>query len=245
MAELADRPRIGLVLGAGGVLGGAWMAGGLAALANETGWDPGAADFIVGTSAGSLFAALLAANVAPRDLVPKSTDAIPEEVSDEAWLLMDLAMESAYKLPLALPRRIPYPGSLGLSLSGLRPGVNWPLLRALGGLVPAGEISTEPISRTVRRVVKSGWAEHRNCWISACDYRSGERVVFGRPGAPRADLADAVAASCAIPGYFAPIVIRGREYIDGGVHSMSNAALLEDEGLDLVIIFNALSARAP
>jgi NTE family protein len=187
----------------------------------------------------------LAARVPTRDLLPRSTDAVSDGISDEAWLLMDLTLESAYKLPLALPRRIPYPGSLGLSLSGFRRGVNWPLLRALGGLVPAGEISTEPISRTVRRVVPSGWPDHPNCWITACDYRTGEQVVFGRPGSRRADLADAVAASCAVPGYFAPVAIRGRSYVDGGVHSMSNASLLEDEGLDLVIIFNPLSARSP
>src|SRR2546423_14974298 len=50
------KPRVGLVLGAGGVLGGAWLAGGLAAIARETGWDPFTADYIVGTSAGALFA---------------------------------------------------------------------------------------------------------------------------------------------------------------------------------------------
>ena len=50
--------KVGLVLGAGGVLGGAWLTGGLNALARETSWDPGSADFIVGTSAGSMVGAL-------------------------------------------------------------------------------------------------------------------------------------------------------------------------------------------
>jgi len=50
---------VGLVLGAGGVIGGAWLTGGLQALANETGWDPMSADHIVGTSAGSMIGALL------------------------------------------------------------------------------------------------------------------------------------------------------------------------------------------
>ena len=44
--------KVGLVLGAGGVLGGAWLTGALHAIARETGWDPGSADRIVGTSAG-------------------------------------------------------------------------------------------------------------------------------------------------------------------------------------------------
>ena len=45
------------------------------------------------------------------------------------------------------------------------------------------------------------------------------RVVFGREGAPHTDVATAVGASSAIPGYFAPVTIHGRRYVDGGVHS--------------------------
>src|SRR3954453_10097844 len=55
--------RVGLVLGAGGVMGGAWLTGGLHALATETGWDPASADHVVGTSAGSMMGALLTAGV--------------------------------------------------------------------------------------------------------------------------------------------------------------------------------------
>jgi len=46
-------PRIGLVLGAGGIVGHAFHAGVLGALAEVTGWDPRAAEVVVGTSAGS------------------------------------------------------------------------------------------------------------------------------------------------------------------------------------------------
>src|SRR5437764_3795323 len=64
--------RIGLILGAGGVMGGAWLTGGLHALATETGWDPASADYIVGTSAGSMMAALLAGGVPPWFMVAHS-----------------------------------------------------------------------------------------------------------------------------------------------------------------------------
>src|SRR5919204_1414739 len=57
---------VGLVLGAGGVMGGAWLTGALEALAAETGWDPGSADRIVGTSAGAMIGGLVAAGVGPR-----------------------------------------------------------------------------------------------------------------------------------------------------------------------------------
>jgi len=52
--------KIGLVMGAGGVVGTAWLMGGLEALAEVTGWDPMEADHVVGTSAGSLVATMAA-----------------------------------------------------------------------------------------------------------------------------------------------------------------------------------------
>src|SRR5439155_15758561 len=64
--------KVGLVLGAGGVLGGAWLTGGLAALAEETGWDPASADYIVGTSAGSVMGSLVSAGVPPWFMVAHS-----------------------------------------------------------------------------------------------------------------------------------------------------------------------------
>ena len=66
--------------------------------------------------------------------------------------------------------------------------------------------------------------------------------MFGRPGSPPARLSAAVAASCAIPGYFAPVTIGTKEYIDGGVHSATNADVLSHAGLDLVIVVAPMSA---
>jgi NTE family protein len=66
--------------------------------------------------------------------------------------------------------------------------------------------------------------------------------VFGRADAPRARLAPAVLASCAIPGYFRPVTIDGVEYMDGGVHSATNADVLRNEELDVVVIVSSLSA---
>src|ERR1700730_9832220 len=64
----SKRPSIGLVLGAGGVVGQAYQAGVLAALERETGWDPRDASVIVGTSAGSVTGAALRVGVPATDL---------------------------------------------------------------------------------------------------------------------------------------------------------------------------------
>jgi len=63
------RPRVGLVLGAGGVLGAAWMAGALAALQRRLPYPLGAVDLIVGTSAGSALATALRCGVGVEDIV--------------------------------------------------------------------------------------------------------------------------------------------------------------------------------
>src|SRR5919109_2485726 len=75
-------PCVGLVLGAGGVMGGAWLTGGLHALATETGWDPASADYVVGTSAGAMMGALLAAGVPPWFMVAHSAGETFEGLRD-------------------------------------------------------------------------------------------------------------------------------------------------------------------
>ncbi len=86
----------------------------------------------------------------------------------------------------------------------------------------------------------AGWPE--GLWVCAARRDDGRRVVFGRHGAPEARLSEAVAASCAIPGYFAPVPIDGRQHVDGGVHSPTNADVLVHSGLDVVVVVSPMSA---
>jgi NTE family protein len=74
------------------------------------------------------------------------------------------------------------------------------------------------------------------------DYRTGERVVFDRSGPVRAGLAEAVMASCAVPGWFAPVDIGRRRYVDGSVLSPTNAELAAGRGLDEVYILAPMAS---
>src|SRR3954447_26864868 len=106
MSGAGDGPRVGLVLGAGGVLGGAWITGGLEALARETGWDPGSADHVVGTSAGSMVGSLCAAGVPPWFMVAHSAGETFEGLVDAEGRPAAQADRSAgavYRLERALP----------------------------------------------------------------------------------------------------------------------------------------------
>jgi NTE family protein len=230
--------RVGLVLGAGGVLGGAWHVSGLAALAEETGWDPGSADYIVGTSAGAMIGGLLAAGVPPWFMLAHSTGDV--ETLADAGHGADRAGRERYRLH----RGVPWlgPGSWRLALASLARPYRYSPGALFAGWMPQGMLSCEPLKDTIRRVAGDGWPPHPNLWLMACDHDTGRRVAFGREGSPPASLADAAAASCAIPGFYRPVRIAGRRYVDGGVASTSNLDLLAGLDLDLVICLNPTSS---
>ena len=234
---------VGLVLGAGGVLGGAWLTGALHAIASETGWDPGSSDYVVGTSAGAMVGALLACGVPPWFMLAHSAGEEMDGLSDargESASSADRSAGARYRLHRGLPAL--GPGSWRLAVSSLaRPYKHSPAA-LLAGWLPHGPISTEPLKDTVRRVCDEPWAPHPNYWAMAVDYQNGQRVALGRAGAPRAELPDAVAASCAIPGFFRAVQIGGRRYVDGGLSSASNLDALEHERLDLVVALNPMSS---
>lgn len=235
--------KIGLVLGAGGVLGGAWLTGALNALARETGWDPGSADRIVGTSAGSVIGALVAAGVPPWFMVAHSAGETFDGVAGpDGRPAADADRDGGgrFRFDRSLPRL--GPGSLRMALTTLRDPLGHTPTQVLAGWLPHGLVSTEAIRDTVSRAVPRGWVDHPSFWAVACDYRSGRRIPFGRDDAPVAEVADAVAASCAIPGFYRPVRIDGRPYVDGGVCSASSLDLLAGRDLDLVICLNPLSS---
>ena len=242
----SSSPKVGLVLGAGGVMGGAWLTGGLEALATETGWDPSSADRVVGTSAGSMMGGLLTSGIPPWFMVAHSqgrnfegltgVDGRPAEEADRS-------AGATFKLHRGPP---PIgPGSWRLALRSLASPQRHRPTALVAGWLPRGFISTESLKDTIRRVVPSGWTDHPSFWAVACDYATGTRVAFGREDAPAADLADAVAASCAIPGFYHPVTIAGRRYVDGGLWSTSNLDILRNAGLDLVVCLNPTSSLHP
>ena len=223
--------RVGLVLGGGGVRGASWLMGALHGLVAATGWDPAGADLLVGTSAGAVVGALATSGAKPWDALAPDRDDLLQ------------ALLEATNFRVQLNWRWLTPGSPSLLGRALRGGPAQ-VMKAVAGVLPEGFVSTNSIARLISDQAPGGWPAGQKLWIVAMDYASGERVVFGRPGSPEAKLAAAVAASCAIPGFYRPVEIGGRRYVDGGVHTGSNLDLLAGERLDLVICLNPLSSRA-
>jgi len=112
-----------------------------------------------------------------------------------------------------------------------------------GAVLPQGRGTMVPIGQLVDGVLPAGgWAPHPRTWIVAMDYDTGRRVPFGRTGTPEAELRDAVMASCAIPGWYAPITIGGRRYVDGGACSPTSVDLVTRLGLDEVVVLSPMTS---
>lgn len=231
--------RVGLVLGAGGIVGHAFHAGTLAALAKATGWDPRTADVVVGTSAGSGVGATLRGGVSAADLFARL---VGEPVSAEGRrLFAKVGTPVELVMRPQLGGRIPSPSAPGyLVRAALQPWRARPGL-VLAAMLPEGRTATEIVGSRVRGLHHLPWPE-RDLWICAVRLDTGRRVVFGRDPSPKPDVATAVEASSAIPGFFQPVVIDGVRYVDGGAHSPTNADLLADRALDLVIVVSSMSA---
>jgi NTE family protein len=231
---------IGLVLGAGGIVGQAYHAGVLAALEAEAGWDARRADLIVGTSAGSITATLLRGGVPASDLAAWTTRT---PLSLEGHLLEELFGREFPELePLRVSHllRRPSPPSPALVQRLLLRPWQPPGVGLLLTLVAPGRTDISRLLEPLRSVEPPGWHDG-DMWICAVRRRDGRRVIFGRPGSPKVPLHLGVAASCAVPGYFAPVTIDGISYVDGGVHSPTNAAVTARQGLRTVIVVSPMS----
>jgi NTE family protein len=190
-----------LVLGGGGPVGGAWLAGALAGL-TEAGIDPAAADVLIGTSAGAVFGSRLLCGVPAAELYERQLSGA------DAVRLPVTAGQTARYLWAALGSRDPQRSAerLGRAALRARTGPESDVFGTVGTLL--GGVRDWP-GRELR--------------ITAVDARTGEVAVFGaRSGVT---LLEAVAASCAVPVVWPPVTVAGRRWMDGGSRSTANLQL--------------------
>lgn len=214
-----------LVLGAGGPVGIAWEAGLLAGLA-EKGVDLSAADFIVGTSAGSYVGAQLALGRSPAEIAaPDLADRAPVL---SARTLPDLTPLITKMLDAAMEKR---------------PAEE--IRREIGAdALAASTISEEEFMGRFAPALGPGFDGAWPTRAFACtsvDAADGKFMVWNRDSG--IGLARAVASSCAVPGIYPPITFRGHRYIDGGVRSGTNADLAK--GHERVVIVQVMGRAMP
>jgi NTE family protein len=202
-----------LVLGGGGITGIAWETGVVAGLV-ERGVDLHAFDRFVGTSAGSVVAAQLATRSPVKDLLATQLAPVTATGGAPAVTRMLIARFVWAGLlsrgrPLAYRQRI---GRLSLSKT-TPPAAEW--LQRFESMLP---VHTWPENELHLVVVHA---------------KTGEPRVLDRNAGVA--LPTAVAASCAVPGVWAPVLIEGEPYMDGGFRSVVNADLADGCGEVLVV----------
>lgn len=239
-ATARRRPRIGLVLGAGGVLGAAWTAGALGAVQQRLPVALGEVDLVVGTSAGSVLAAALRCGVGVDEIVAHQRGSPLVTMPD----LAELDADAGGPLP-PLPRlRLGSPRLLVAAALAPHRVLPWV---AASALLPQGRAQHSSLRGLVHGLLdrcpeSRDWAPGGGTWVMAVDYDSGRRVAFGRAGAPPATLPEAVIASCSIPGWYRPTVIGGRRYVDGGIRSSTSLDLLSRVDLDEVYVLAPMAS---
>lgn len=95
-----------------------------------------------------------------------------------------------------------------------------------------GFIKGEKLERYVNRMLRNTPMEKLRIpfYAVATDIQSGREMVFGT-----GNTGSAVRASCSVPGVFAPHVVGGRMYVDGGVVSPVAVDAARRQGADVVI----------
>ncbi|MFP5351105.1 MAG: patatin-like phospholipase family protein [Actinomycetota bacterium] len=237
--------RLGLVLGGGGLVGMGYHAGALKAL-DEWGLDVGAADLMVGTSAGSIMASYMAAaDWTPDDFYNYAHGKHPDVQKDPAdpkeqlrQVFTPLSHSAGERVRRSVGSMFALASSRGYvkKLGGGLPA------QGLRKAFPAGIYSTEETRRRFQEDLPAEWPD-RKLYICAVDLYSGERIAFGHPAAPEAPLPEAVLASTSIPGIFPPVRIDGHQYVDGGVASATSLDLATDNGCELILCIAPLGYR--
>jgi NTE family protein len=94
----------------------------------------------------------------------------------------------------------------------------------------------EPLQNVVKSVAGEKRFDQlkRTLLVNTVDIQRGSQVVWGLPGLRNVSVADAVYASCALPGFYPPGSINGKLCVDGGV--LDNLPVsIAGRGMDAVI----------
>ena len=197
----------------------AWETGVLAGLA-EGGIDVAKADLIVGTSAGSVIGAQLAAGRPVQEMLdelisPEGDATAPPLEFDPATVFAIFQKWSSFE---------------EMTDAGCA---------EVGAMAIAAKATTEEkwIGVFTERFAGK-WPEQRLV-VTAVDTKTGAFQTWTRESEVPLELA--VASSCTVPGLFPPVTIKGKRYMDGGVRSGTNADLAK--GHDTILIIAALGGR--
>ena len=185
-------------------------------------------DVLVGTSAGSAVAAQIGSGATLDELFDRQVAEASAEIDS------GVDIETITELFLAALGE-PYEGSVGKTQQQMQ---------RIGAVALATKTVPAPVRRQVieQRLPSHKWPD-RALRLTAIDVATGELVVFDRQS--DVELVDAVAASCAVPGAWPPVLIAGRHYMDGGVASSVNMIAAVDCDAAVVLVPAGVDVPSP
>jgi NTE family protein len=194
-----------------------WQSGLIAGFV-QGGVDLGRADFVLGTSAGSFVGARLVLGGETAALAEPFLADRPEAIGaggpkpDLTELLAMIAEAQAGTGNPAAAR-----AKIGAYARASKTMAEDDYLRLFG--------------RAFAELPQDAWPE-RPFACTAVDAQDGSFQLWTRQS--RVGLPRAVASSCSVPGVFPPVTLDGRQYMDGGIRSVTNADLAA--GYDIVVV---------
>src|SRR5918997_1011885 len=231
------RSKTALVLGGGGFTGGVYEIGALRALdlltVNRTVND---FDVYVGTSAGSFVAAMIANGLTPEEMMRVVDRQRPTPFPD-----LDLGNLLRPNIGGFAKSAVTMPFRTAQLLRGMAAQLGqvsaMDLVLGLAEGMPSGAYSGVGVERYLHRVLTSDpsrsddfRALEKELYITATDLDTCERIVFGAEGWDDVPISTAVSASTALPMVYAPVEVKDRELIDGGIVSTTKRRV-SDMGL--------------
>ena len=234
----------GLALAGGGPLGSIYEVGALVALDEALcGLRLNDCDVFVGVSSGAFFASGLANGLTPREMHARFIETEHDDPF-EPEVLLKLALREYGKRIATLPALIA--SALADYFRGNSKQRAIASFQRLSKALPNGIFDSTPVRRYLQRLAATpGLTDDfrelkRKLFIIAADLDTSSLVTFGAPGFDHVPISKAVEASAALPGYFPPVKIDGRHYVDGALLKTLHASAALKEGVKLLFAINPL-----
>jgi predicted acylesterase/phospholipase RssA len=237
-----------LALSGGGVTGYLFEIGALAALDDlfADGVTVNDFDLYMGVSAGAAVAALMANGVKPAEIFRANLTGERPYYFERRDIFKPAMGEGVMTVPRAILKLIPF---LKLYWKNRHEMSFIDLLDKAQEALPSGLYTLEPFARYLETTFAARWLSNsfedlrKELYIPAIDLDTGQGVVFGDEGWRKVPISLAVTASSAMPVYFRPVRIDGRDYIDAGVGRIACFEIAVRKGADFLVIVNPMIGR--
>lgn len=238
-------PKIGLALAGGGPGGAIYEIGVLRALDEALeGVDFTDLHIYVGVSAGAFINANLANNITTAQMCRAIVSQEPGEHPFVPETFMTPALGEIWKRGRMLPGLLG--GAVADYVMNFRQRTLFDALFHLSRALPVAVFDNRPIREYLQKIykLKNRTDDFRRLGkhlvVVAADLDSGQAVRFGEPGFDHVPISQAVQASGALPGLYAPVEIDGRFYVDGVLLKTLHASVALEAGANLVICVNPI-----